>query len=214
MTTFLLADNQDISREGLKSLCNGIPDTRIVEIANKHDLIGALQQDTRAVVVVDYTLFDFNDASDLLILHQRFPLSYWILFSEELSDNFLRRITAESMPISLVRKSGTLREIDEALRLALRGERYVCRLIMEQILSLPQRQNKPHVSLTPTEVEILREIALGKTTKEIAAERNSSFHTVNTHRKNIFRKLEVNTAYEAIRYALRAGLIDTTDYYI
>ena len=70
------------------------------------------------------------------------------------------------------------------------------------------------MALTATETDILREIARGKTTKEIAIERCSSFHTVNTHRKNIFRKLDVNTAYEATRYALRAGLIDAADYYI
>ena len=54
----------------------------------------------------------------------------------------------------------------------------------------------------------------GKTTKEIAAERFSSIHTVTTHRKNIFRKLGINTAHEAVKYALRAGLIDPSEFYI
>ena len=58
------------------------------------------------------------------------------------------------------------------------------------------------------------DIAHGMTTKEIAEKRYSSFHTVNTHRKNIFRKLGVNTIHEATKYALRAGLIDAADYYI
>ena len=55
---------------------------------------------------------------------------------------------------------------------------------------------------------------LGMTTKEIAEKRFSSFHTVNTHRKNIFRKLNVNNVHEATKYALRAGLVDTAEYYI
>jgi len=50
--------------------------------------------------------------------------------------------------------------------------------------------------LTQTEKNILKEIALGKTTKEIAAEKNLSFHTINSHRKNIFRKLGVNNVHE------------------
>ena len=57
-------------------------------------------------------------------------------------------------------------------------------------------------------------IALGMTTKEIAEKRFSSFHTVNTHRKNIFRKLGVNNVHEATKYALRAGLVDSAEYYI
>jgi DNA-binding NarL/FixJ family response regulator len=68
--------------------------------------------------------------------------------------------------------------------------------------------------LTTSERLVLHEIARGKTTKEIAFEQNLSFHTINTHRKNIFRKLEVNNVHEAIKYALRAGIIDSSEYYI
>ena len=68
--------------------------------------------------------------------------------------------------------------------------------------------------MTKTEVEILKEIAVGLTTREIAEKRFSSFHTVNTHRKNIFRKLGVNNVHEAIRYAMRSGLVDAAEYYI
>lgn len=70
------------------------------------------------------------------------------------------------------------------------------------------------INLTKTETEILKDIALGMTTKEIAEKRFSSFHTVNTHRKNIFRKLGVNNVHEATKYALRAGLVDSAEYYI
>ena len=68
--------------------------------------------------------------------------------------------------------------------------------------------------LTQTEKNILKEIALGKTTKEIAAEKNLSFHTINSHRKNIFRKLGVNNVHEATKYAMRAGIVDLAEYYI
>jgi DNA-binding NarL/FixJ family response regulator len=68
--------------------------------------------------------------------------------------------------------------------------------------------------LTPSEKKILREIALGKTTKEIAIERHLSFHTVNAHRRNIYRKLGVNSLSEVTRYALQAGLADPVEYYI
>ncbi len=50
--------------------------------------------------------------------------------------------------------------------------------------------------------------------KEIAALRNSSVHTIITHKKNLFRKLEVNNIYEATKYALKAGMIELVEYYI
>jgi DNA-binding NarL/FixJ family response regulator len=84
---------------------------------------------------------------------------------------------------------------------------------LESIISQQQEEEKPDI-LTSTETEIIEAIALGKTTKEIAAERFSSVHTVTTHRKNIFRKLGINTAHEAVKYALRAGLIDPSEFYI
>ena len=68
--------------------------------------------------------------------------------------------------------------------------------------------------LTATETEIVKAIAQGKTTKEIANERFSSVHTITTHRKNIFRKLGINTAHEVVKYALRAGLVDSSEFYI
>ena len=81
-------------------------------------------------------------------------------------------------------------------------------------LSKEEKKEKRGSSLTVTECEILKLMALGKTTKEIAAERFLSVYTVMTHRKNIFRKLEVNNVYEATKYALRAGIVDAVEYYI
>jgi DNA-binding CsgD family transcriptional regulator len=84
----------------------------------------------------------------------------------------------------------------------------------------PARQKRtlnyvpPPPANTVTEREILKLMALGKTTKEIAAERFLSVYTVMTHRKNIFRKLEVNNVHEATKYALRAGIVDVVEYYI
>lgn len=82
------------------------------------------------------------------------------------------------------------------------------------MLLTPTQTTQEENKLTPTETEILRDIALGLTTREIAEKRYSSFHTVNTHRKNIFRKIGVNNVHEATRYALRAGLVDSAEYYI
>lgn len=85
---------------------------------------------------------------------------------------------------------------------------------MTELLISSVPETAEPVKLTKTEKEILRDIALGMTTKEIAERRFSSFHTVNTHRKNIFRKLGVNNVHEATKYAFKAGLVDAAEYYI
>ena len=68
--------------------------------------------------------------------------------------------------------------------------------------------------LTHTELELVQLFTQGKTSKEIAELRCLSYHTVNTHRKNIFRKLELNNVQELIKFALKNGLVDLTEYYI
>jgi DNA-binding NarL/FixJ family response regulator len=74
--------------------------------------------------------------------------------------------------------------------------------------------NMEQVQLTHTETEIVKMIAEGLTTKLIATTKNISFHTVMTHRKNIFKKLGVSSSSELIMYAIRSGWIDNIEYYI
>ena len=216
MRTLIIADNQDITKAGILYLTDRIPDFPLVtEAADKQELLQLLQRYPQAVVLLDYTLFDLAGADELLIIKERFKQVSWILFSDELSEDFIRRILFSSEAFSIVLKDASSDEIRAALQSALRSERFICQQI-HHLLSNKNliREPKEHPVLTSTEKEILKAIALGKTTKEIASERFSSIHTITTHRKNIFRKLEVNNVHEATKYALRAGIVDTTEYYI
>jgi len=113
-------------------------------------------------------------------------------------------------------KDSTKEEIGTAIKEAYRGFRYICSHVSN--LLLDNNKNVQSINarqvLTITEQEILKEMALGKTTKEIASHRNVSAHTIMTHRKNIFRKIEVNNVHEATKYAMRAGIVDLAEYYI
>lgn len=180
---------------------------------DKAELMLALKDNDDTVVVLDYTSFDINDADELLILQQRFSHTRWLLFSEDLSADFVRVLIASSMQFSILLKESPMSEIKEAMKFCIHGNRYICQRMTEVLLA-PSYDVEEKINLTKTETEILKDIALGMTTKEIAEKRFSSFHTVNTHRKNIFRKLNVNNVHEATKYALRAGLVDTAEYYI
>ena len=188
--------------------------SEVCRAADKTELIEQLRPHGDAIVVLDYTLFDINDIEELEILHERFPLVKWILFSFDLSSDFVRRAIAMSSLFSVLLKDSPLSEIRECLRYAARGQRFICQRMAEILLAPAQDRMAEDIRLTRTETEILKDIAQGMTTMEIAERRFSSFHTVNTHRKNIFRKLGVNTVHEATKYALRAGLVDSAEYYI
>ena len=222
MRKYIIADNQELTRfalEGLLLAPKGVShsqadeETVVYRASDRAGLVELLKEHESAVVLLDYTLFDFADEDQLLIIAERFSLSDWILISDELSPQFLRRVVYSSHQFSVVFKDGPLSEVRDALNAVERHTRYLSQRALETIITQQQEDETPSI-LTQTETEIVKAIALGKTTKEIAAERFSSIHTVTTHRKNIFRKLGINTAHEAVKYALRAGLIDPSEFYI
>lgn len=209
----ILADRQDITRAGLLYIINRISDAHCSYVESKAALIEALTQQPDSVVILDYTLFDISGFANLLVLNQRFRLVHWLLFSDDLSIDFIRQAIANSRDISILTKDSSVREIEQGIRFAMQRQRFICQQVTEMLLT-PVAEAEEKINLTKTEVEVLKDIALGLTTREIAEKRFSSFHTVNTHRKNIFRKIKVNNAHEATKYALRAGLIDSAEYYI
>ena len=213
MKEYILADNQELTRFALEGIIKKDETAVVYRTIDKVGLVALLKEHEASVVVLDYTLFDFQDEDQLLIIAERFSQSSWILLSDELTPQFLRRILYASHQFSVVFKDGPLSEVREALNAVNRHTRYLSQRALETIITQQQEEEKPDI-LTQTETEIVKAIAQGKTTKEIAAERFSSIHTVTTHRKNIFRKLGINTAHEVVKYALRAGLIDPSEFYI
>ena len=210
---YILADNQELTRFALESLLHNDEENAVYKASDKAGLVELLKEHESAVVILDYTLFDFADEDQLLIIAERFNLSDWILLSDELTPQFLRRVVYSSHQFSVVFEDSPLSEVRSALSAIGRHTRYLSQRALETIINQQQEEEAPSL-LTKTEKEIVRAIAQGKTTKEIAAERFSSIHTVTTHRKNIFRKLGINTAHEVIKYALRAGLVDSSEFYI
>lgn len=214
MKNIIIADNQDITQAGMAYVLSKRDNISCRVARDKSELILLLNDCPEAVVILDYTLFDISSESDLLNIGQRFPLAHLILWSEELSVDFIRHLVNASNRISVLMKDAKMAEIEQCLDYVLQGQRFLCQHATNMILAPTVLVDKEIVALTKTETEILKEIALGATTREIAEKRFSSFHTVNTHRKNIFRKLGVNNVHEAIRYAMRSGLVDAAEYYI
>ena len=212
MRNYIIADNQELTRFALENILQG---ETVFRAFDRAGLVALLKEHESAVVLLDYTLFDFADEDQLLIVAERFALSQWILISDDLTPAFLRRVVYSSHQFSIVYKDGPLKDVRDALEAVSRHTRHISQRALEIIITHQQAEEEDRPSiLTETETEIVRAIAQGKSTKEIAAERFSSVHTITTHRKNIFRKLGVNTAHEVVKYALRAGLVDSSEFYI
>jgi len=215
MKTFILADRQDITRAGIRHLLQQTTfrDPPIKEVETAIELEQTLTACPDAIVVIDLHFPKSITEKTLCAYHARFPEAHWFLFSDDMQEDILNRYCANTN-FSFVLKRCELNEISTALTYAIKGENFVCNPITRMLLHYRRdtQENKEH--LTATEKEILKAIALGRSAKEIAGDRNLSVYTVVTHKKNIFRKLKVNNIHDATRYALKAGLVDTIEYYI
>ena len=214
MTNFILADNHELTAFALKTLIREHEGATLHYAIDKEQLVRQLQAEEESIVILDYTLFNIEDEDQLLIIIERFPHAQWLMASDDLTVPLMRKLVYTVRNVSIVFKDSQLKLFRHAIEYVIRGERYLCQRAAEVLICQQADEEQHSKVLTPTEIEILRGVAQGKTTKEIASERYSSVHTVNTHKKNIFRKLQVNTAHEAVKYAFRAGLVDPSEFYI
>lgn len=207
----IILDQQEITREGMKSILKSHPDaTHIFTVSDEKQLIQMLGTHPDSAVILDYTLVNLT-AEQLLVMYQRFQQAQFVLFSETLSKEFARRMLFSGKRFHILLKDSTVSEVQTAFTEISHARQYV-HPKLQMWINASEKPEK--TALTATEKEILKAMSLGKTTKEIAAERFSSIYTVMTHRKNIFRKLDVNNAQEAIRYAVQTGIVDVMEYYI
>ena len=206
---YIISDNQPLTCDALTHYLVGQP---LLHAGSKAELALLLEQHADAVVVLDFSLFDFTTPENLLIFLRRFPRSRWLLLSAEFAENLVRMFSAEAQ-VSFLTKDCTREEFLQAAYRLQQGERTLCAAVAD-VLNHSAGVSPAEAHLTRTETEVLVLIAQGLSAKAIAERRNSSVHTIVTHKKNIFRKLGVSTAYEATRYALRAGLTEAVEYYI
>ena len=211
-TTLLLADNQPITRLGVINLWNKIvPDGVFIPVKDKEELLNSLAKFPEALIILDYTLFDFASLESLLITSVRYNRARWILFSDDLIESFIRRIVADRH-FSVLLKDASIEEISQALQSGLLKKQFLSEQI--KIMLQHKKELNDRLPLTSTEIEILQSIAQGKTSQTVADERNLSVHTIATHRKNIFRKIGVNNVLEATKYAVQIGIVNMTEYMI
>ena len=134
MREFIIADNQDITKAGMMFLLSSQKDTALLlEADNKAELVQQLRLHPQAVVILDYTLFDFSGADELIVLHERFKEADWLLFSDELSMEFLRQVLFSSMAFGVVLKDNSKEEIVKSLQRALNKD-YNCGLDVDGII--------------------------------------------------------------------------------
>jgi DNA-binding NarL/FixJ family response regulator len=212
----LIADTQYLIIEALKQLIDEELKYHVIEVVyTKNDLIRALSGMAIDLLIMDFNDLDFDDFSEMKKIVYNDSNTPVLILSNSLTKAELAELTSIGIK-NIIYKAAEKDEIIAAIDATCKGKKYYSGEILDMLTETYELRNTflENIQLTKAEVEIVKLIAEGYTTKEIATRKFNSYHTVMTHRKNIFRKLKINNVSELLLYAIRAGLIDNIEYHI
>ena len=213
-----VADNHYLSFLGLSSLFHSYYGAHVVveQVVNKAILEFKISQAKPNFIVVDYANFDGGGVFDVYAIKKMAPETVVLVISDNQDKKSIKEVVNAGISHYLL-KSASQDEFVNALKAIQKGGKFISGDLYDILLQKEKRSYDIYAEnhkLTISEIEVVKLIANGKTTKEIADIKNLSFHTVNTHRKNIFRKLAITNSSELVRYAVNMGLMNDLDYYI
>ena len=212
----LIADSQFLITESLNHL---LQDDSRFEVRNvvmeKRELTKELETGNISLLIIDPSFIELSSFCELKEIRINFPYLQILVITNGLNRNELFELNNLGITDIILKTAGK-NEIFEALAATLKGKKYYSNELLDLLFELNEKKIpfEETSQLTNSEMEIVRLISEGLTTKEIASRKYISFHTVITHRKNIFRKLGVSSVSELIMHALKSGWINIIEYHI
>lgn len=204
----LIADDHEVVRAGLKSLLAEMRDIQIVaEAAGGEEAVRLAHRSRPQVVLLDVRMPDGDGIAALAKFREELPATAVLMFSSYDNPTYIARAVALGAAGYLV-KNSSAEEIARAIRQVAAGESLWSRdnLRRASQAAPTARGIEVETSLTRRENEVLKQLALGLSNKEIAQALNISYETVKEHVQHILRKLGVADRTQAAVWAVRKGL--------
>jgi DNA-binding NarL/FixJ family response regulator len=212
----LIADSQFLITESLKYILREDVRFHVSNVVmEKRELTKELARGDISLLIIDPSFIELSSFSELKDIKSIYPHLPLLVITNGLTRNEMVEINNLGINNIILKTSGR-EEIFEALAAALKGKKYYSNELLDLLFDPGGKKSSGEEpgQLTVSEMEIVRLISEGLTTKEIAARKYISFHTVITHRKNIFRKLGISSVSELIMYAIKSGWINIIEYHI
>ncbi len=210
-TTILLADDHRIVREGLRTLLSQQPEMEVVgEAADGREAVSQALLLRPGVVVMDIAMPELNGVEATRLILAELPGTRIVALSMYADRRFVAEVLRAGA-LGYVLKDGAFEELALAIRTTLAGKTYlspsIAGLVVEELVRKASTPGSPSLaSLTPRERQVLKLLAGGKRPREIAQELEISSKTVEVHKQNLMNKLEIHSAAELTRFAIREGL--------
>ena len=211
MIRTLIADDHALVRAGIRALVEKIKGVTVIAEAGKGneavELINELKPD---LVLLDITMPDGSGFDVLHHLTKNFPDSRVIVLTVHEAGEYAIRALREGAA-GFLPKSAASTELEQAINTVMKGETYISpetsrKTLLEYGKGTTKRDQL--ANLSPRQREVLRLIAEGRTTKQIAQTLEISVKTVETHRSQLMERLDIHDVAGLVRYAIIVGLIN------
>lgn len=215
----LFADDHAIVRDGLRSLFKSDPGFVIVgEAADGAEAVRLVEENRPDVAVLDISMPNVNGIEATSMIKERYPETKILILTIHENEEYIHELIMAGAD-GYVLKNAEKKEIFDGVRAVAGGSTYFSSNVSRALLDGLVRSTRNRVpfqisneeKLSKRETEVLRLIAEGLTSKQIAERLHLGITTVNSHRTNIMKKLNIHEIVGLVKYAIQKSLIDLGD---
>src|SRR5208337_1569804 len=212
----LLVDDHELMRQGLRSILEREPDVVVVgEASNGREAVVLSRTLAPDVVLLDVAMQDANGIEATRQIRAECPGAKVLALS---SHSDTRYVTAmlDAGACGYVLKANAYDDLRRALDAARKGKSYLCTDVTQAVVGDSLRrpgsgEESLHGTLSPREREVLQLLAEGRSSPQIGEHLCVATSTVETHRRNVMRKLGMHSVADLTKYAIREGLTQLED---
>jgi two-component system response regulator NreC len=209
----LLADDHTVVRKGLRLLLESVPEFQVIADASSgREAVALAEEHKPAVIVMDVAMPILNGIEAARQITAKLPQTAIVFLSMHGDESYVLRALKAGARGYLLKDSAEY-DLIQAVKAVNDGKAFFSPAISKMLVEDYMRQMKErgvedsYELLTTREREVMQLLAEGKNNKDVAAMLNLSLYTVETHRSNIFQKLNFHSGAELILYAIRKGVI-------
>jgi DNA-binding NarL/FixJ family response regulator len=204
--TIILADDHAMLREGIRKIIERIEGALIIgEVNDGLELLELLKKSNPNLVILDISMPNLRGLEAIREIKKTYPQVKVLVLTMHRKKEFLRQALRDGADGFLLKEDAGS-ELIRAVQTVRNGGKYLSPLLSSVLTSLAVEEEKTEV-LTMREREVLKLLAEGKRTKEIAAALYISPHTVRRHRSNIMEKLNIKNLADLVKYAISQSYI-------
>lgn len=203
----VIVDDHPMVAEGIQSVLESFDDIEVqATLTNGREAVGFVKNNSVDVILMDLNMPDLGGLTATEMILESKPDTHILILTMHDSPEYISTALNHGAR-GYILKDVPTDEIKTAIDTVMRGERYLCTGAKGSLEPADDNDREP---LTSREQTVLLQLAQGKSNKEVALELNISVRTVETHRKNIKRKLDISSTAGLTRYAIEHGVLQGT----